>query len=139
MSARIRARYAELYDERSRTEAQLKALLASAVPENYPEPLDQLPIATAAFTDAPDRIKAALLTAFDIQALYRHDQDQITIWATITGDTPRTIDTLLADPRTDSDTCPATPDQDAVYHSAPGPIARPTIHHLHDRVSRCGR
>ena len=64
----------------------------------------------------------ALLTAFDIQALYRHDQDQVTIWATLTEDTPRTIAALLDDPRTDSDTGTAAPGQDTFYHSVPAPI-----------------
>ena len=40
---------------------------------------------------------------FDIQALYRSDQHQVTIWATLTSDTPRTTTALLDDPRTDPD------------------------------------
>ncbi len=43
-------------------------LQADTPADNDPELLDQLPIAAAAFTSAPDRIKEALLTAFDIQA-----------------------------------------------------------------------
>ncbi len=118
--ARIRARFADLYAERTRTETQLADLQATAPPGNDPALLDQLPTAAAIFTQAPPRIQQALITAFDIQALYRHDQDQVTLWATITSDTPRTIAALLDDPRTDSDThtAPAT-----VSHSAPAPIA----------------
>jgi site-specific DNA recombinase len=126
--ARIRARFADLYAERTRTEAALADLQAAAPPDNDPDLLDVLPIAAAIFTDAPDRIKEALLTAFDIQALYRHDQDQITIWASLTPDTPRTITALLSDPRTDSDTDPATPARDTFSHSAPAPIATVTVH-----------
>ena len=126
--ARIRARYAELYDQRTRTETQLTQLQAAAPPDNDPDLLDLLPTAAAAFTDAPDRIKEALLTAFDIQALYRHDQDQVTIWATLTEDTPRTIAALLDDPRTDSDTDTAAPGQDTFYHSVPAPIGGVLIH-----------
>ena len=126
--ARIRARYADLYAERTRTEADLAGLHAAAPPENDPDLLDLLPVAAALFTSAPDRIKEALLAAFDIQALYRHDQDQVTIWASLTGDTPRTIAALLGDPRTDSDTGTTTPAQDGFSHSAPAPMAPVTIH-----------
>ncbi len=126
--ARIRARFADLYAERTRTEAQLADLNAAAPPDNDPALLDTLPIAAALFTDAPDRIKEALLAAFDIQALYRHDQNQVTIWASLTADTPRTIAALLNDPRTDSDTSTTTPAPDTVYHSAPAPMASVTTH-----------
>jgi hypothetical protein len=60
-------------------------------------PFDLLPL-------APRKIKEALLAAFDIHALYHNDTDQVTVWATITNDTPRTIAALLDDPRTDHDT-----------------------------------
>ena len=49
---------------------------------------------------APDRIKEAIYAAFDIHALYRHDQHQVTIEATITPATPDTIAALTDDPRT---------------------------------------
>lgn len=120
--ARIRARFADLYAERTATEAKLRELQATAPPDNDPALLDLLPHAAGVFTDAPDRIKEALLTAFDIQALYRNDKDQVTIWATLTGDTPATVAALLADPRTDSDTGTTAPGQDTVYHSVPALI-----------------
>ncbi|MGH3193925.1 MAG: recombinase family protein [Streptosporangiaceae bacterium] len=125
-----RARYAELYDQRTRTETQLKDLQADTPQDNDPALLDHLPIAAAVFTDAPGRIKEALLTAFDIQALYRNDKNQVTIWATITEDTPRTIAALLADPRTDSDTGTGTgtSGQDEFYHSVPTPIRQVATH-----------
>jgi hypothetical protein len=75
----------------------------------------------------PARIREALLTAFDIQALYRSDMHQVTIWATLTSDTPRTITAPLTDPRTDSDTSTPTPGQDPGYHSAPAPISGAAI------------
>ncbi len=86
--ARIRARYAELYTERTSTETDLAALQATATPDNDPTLLDELPTLAGALPGAPDRIKQALLTAFDINALYNKDDNQVTIWATITGDTP---------------------------------------------------
>jgi site-specific DNA recombinase len=102
--ARIRARYAELYAERTSTETDLAALQAAATPDNDPTLLDELPFAAGILPCAPDRIKQALLTAFDINALYNKDDNQVTIWATITSDIPRTIAALLSDPRTDHDT-----------------------------------
>jgi len=40
----------------------------------------------------------------------------------LTDDTPRTINALLTDPRTDSDTGSPAPGQDTIYHSAPAPM-----------------
>jgi len=102
--ARIRARNADLYNERTSIEAKLTELEQAAPPDNDPGLLDQLPVLSRVLADAPDRIKAALLTAFQVQALYNKDTDQVTIWATLTEDTPRTIAALLEDPRTDNDT-----------------------------------
>src|ERR1039457_6757578 len=101
--ARIRARYAELYAERTRTETDLAALQATAAPDNDPTLLDDLPTVAGILPDAPDRIKLALLAAFDINALSNKDADQVTVWATITSDTPRPVAALLNDPRTDDD------------------------------------
>jgi hypothetical protein len=54
--------------------------------------------------------------------------DQVTIWATLTDDTPRTINALIGDPRTGNDTTTPTPGQDTVYHSVPAPMAGVAIH-----------
>ncbi len=126
--ARIRARFTDLYTERTRTEATLAELAAAAPQDNDLSLLDQLPITAHVLADAPPRIKEALLAAFDIQALYRSDKNQITIWATLTDNTPRTITALLDDPRTDSDTGTPTTGQDTFYHSASAPIAGISIH-----------
>ena len=77
--ARIRARFADLYAERTRIEATLAELAAAAPPDNDPSVLDLLPYAAGVFTQAPARIQEALLTAFDIHALYRSDMHQVTI------------------------------------------------------------
>ncbi|MFZ0755813.1 MAG: hypothetical protein WAN00_18760, partial [Trebonia sp.] len=45
-----------------------------------------------------------LYTALDVQILYRPDQNQMTIWVTITDATPQAIQDLLDDPRADTDT-----------------------------------
>jgi hypothetical protein len=133
--ARIRARYAELYQERTKTEAERDALQAAAPQGNDPTLLDELPTVASVMADAPPRIKEALLAAFDIYALYSKDTDQVTIRAVLTEDTPGIIAALLGDPRTDDDTGhqPAqstsqTPAQDAVSQLGRGtPV--PTIIH----------
>ena len=51
--ARIRARFPDLYAERTRIEDTLADLQAAAPPDNDPALLDLLPIAAALFTDAP--------------------------------------------------------------------------------------
>lgn len=114
---RIRERFAERYAERTKIEAQLAALQDTAAPQDHdPALLDQLPTAAAVMAAAPQRIREALINAFDIQALYNKEMDQVTIWASLTEDTPRTVAAILADPRTDDDT------GRTAVHSGPGPI-----------------
>jgi hypothetical protein len=103
--ARIRVRYAELYDERTRTETAL----AAATRADDPALLDELPMAGYILTAAPDRVKEAICAGFDIHVLYRKDRDQVTIWATITPATPATIAALIDGTRTDDDTHPGAP------------------------------
>jgi hypothetical protein len=55
--ARIRARYAEPHDERTKTEAKLAVLESAAAPDNDPALLDALPIAAHVLADAPSQIK----------------------------------------------------------------------------------
>ena len=102
--SRIRARYAELYQERTTTEAELAALRATVPEGNDPTLLDELPTVAGVLAEAPPRIKEALLAAFDIYALYSKDTDQVTIRAVLTEDTPGIIAALINDPRTNDDT-----------------------------------
>jgi hypothetical protein len=146
--ARIRARYAELYQERTTTEAERDTLQATATPDNDPALLDELPTAAGVLAHAPDRITQALLTAFGIYALYNREMDQVTIRAVLTQDTPGIIAALLTDPRTDDDTGSQptppgskTPDQDTVSHFGRAtpipPIHRQArIHHQNPRLRR---
>jgi site-specific DNA recombinase len=103
-TAAYRARYAELYAERTRTQTTLDALHTATPRGTDPALLDQLPTAARLLAGAPQKIKAALIAAFDISALYNREDHQVTIRASLTQDTPRTIAALLADPRTDDDT-----------------------------------
>ena len=63
-------------------------------------------------TSAPADLTERLLDAFDVQAIYNRDKHQVTIHATITDATPKTIRDLLADPR---------------YHHNRGPAAKITL------------
>ena len=67
------------------------------------------------------------MAAFDIQVLYRSDMHQVTIRASLTSDTPRTITALIDDPRTDGDISIITAGQDPAYHSAPAPMRGASI------------
>jgi hypothetical protein len=71
-------------------------------------------------TSAPADLTERLLDAFDVQAVYNRDKDQVTIHATLTDATAQAIKDLLADPRADHNTPPAsqpgTTPQDQVGH-----------------------
>ncbi|MGH3268018.1 MAG: hypothetical protein ACRDN1_02955 [Trebonia sp.] len=101
---RIRARYRERAAERAAAEQQLAELETQTAAADVPALLDAIPRAAGRFTAAPPEVREALYTALDVQILYRPDQNQMTIWVTITDATPQAIQDLLDDPRTDSDT-----------------------------------
>lgn len=67
------------------------------------------PLRRGQFFTAPPQIREALYSALDVQALYRQDKNQMTVWVTITDATPDAIQALLDDPRTDNHT--ASPPQ----------------------------
>jgi hypothetical protein len=137
--ARIRARYAELYAERTKTEAERDALQATAPQGNDPTLLDELPAAASVLADAPPRIKEALLAAFDIYALYSKDTNQVTIRAVLTEDTPGIIAALLSDPRTDDDTSqhPTPPTGQTPAHDIVSQLGRGTpVHQIHHQKAR---
>jgi hypothetical protein len=54
-----------------------------------------------------------------LQVPARSDMHQVTIRASLTSDTPRTITALLTDPRTDGDISRIPAGQDPVYHQHP--------------------
>jgi len=120
---RIRARFTELYGQRTTLETDLAALEAAAPAAQADDPtlLDELPHLGDILTSAPAGLTERLLAAFDIQAVYNGDKHQATIHATITNVTPQTIRDLLADPRADHNTPlpsePGTATQHHVSHS----------------------
>jgi DNA invertase Pin-like site-specific DNA recombinase len=107
---RIRSRYRDRAAERTAAEQQLTELETQTAAADDPALLDAVPRAAGKFTAAPPEVREALYTALDVQILYRPDQNQMTIWVTITDATPQAIQNLLDDPRTDNDTShPAQP------------------------------
>ena len=107
---RIRARFTELYGQRTTLETELAALeTVPAGPAADPTLLDELPHLGDVLTDAPAGLTERLLDAFDIHAVYNRDKHQATIHATITDATPQAIRDLLADPRADHNTPASDP------------------------------
>ena len=97
---RIRARFTELYSQRTTLETDLATLDAAAPAGQDDDPtlLDELPHLGDILTGAPAGLTERLLAAFDVQAVYNRDKNQVTIHATITDATPQAIHHLLADP-----------------------------------------
>ena len=137
---RIRTRHAQLHDEHTRTLAQLHDLAAAATPGQDPALLDELPYLVTQLADAPADLLEALINALDIQILYRPEQHQATIWATLTDTTPATITALLADPRVNagqpSPTAPEPATPSPMSELAQGPIEVQTTRD-HDRCPEC--
>ena len=106
---RIRARFTDLYTQRTTLETELAALEeAPALPANDPTLLDELPYLGDILTHAPAALTERLLDAFDVQAIYNRDKNQVTIHATLTDATPQAIKDLLTDPRADHNRQPAS-------------------------------
>lgn len=133
--ARIRTQHAELFEQRASKETELAAIETTAPAGNDPDLLSQLPHAADLINQAPSHIMAALYEAFDIQILYRPDQHQATIWATLTTATPQTIKDLLTDPRTDHDTHTAPATQFELKAAAPAASTGELSHSAH--IPRC--
>ena len=83
-----------------------------------PSLLDELPFLGDILTSAPVGLTERLLDAFDVQAVYNRDKNQVTIHATLTDTTPQAIKDLLTDPRADHNRQPASAPapQDHVGH-----------------------
>ena len=148
---RIRARFTELYGQRTTLETELAALDAAAPATQADDPtlLDELPNLGDILTGAPPALTEQLLDAFDIQATYNRDKHQATIHATITDATPQAIRDLLTDPRADHNTPPpsqpGTAHQDHVSHlaghtgSSPRASTAPRANTVSCRARRWGR
>ena len=118
---RIRARFTDLYTQRTTLETELAALEeAPTQHQQDPTLLDELPYLGDILTHAPAGLTERLLDGFDVQAIYNRDKNQVTIHATLTDATPQAIRDLLTDPRADHNTPrpspPGTTGQDHVSH-----------------------
>jgi hypothetical protein len=128
--ARRRARFVELEEERAAKAAELDTLATAANPYNDPTLLDELPHLPGLLPEAPPRLIAALLDAFDIQCLYNKEDDQVTIRAVLTDATPQAVADLTSNTQPPAGTShpePAPPDSAPVYHSSYGPMSPAVI------------
>src|ERR1700728_423933 len=83
--------------EREATQTQLEALDHATAPGNDTALLDLIPLLTDTIALHPEHTQAALHQAFDIQALYKDDMNQVTFFATITTSTPQAVAAILND------------------------------------------
>ena len=93
--ARIRARFAELHEERERLEAQLKALAKTTPAAADTSLLDQLPLAGDILPRLSPRLQARLFQVFDITVLWNKPGRQATVTAEITEATLQALDAIL--------------------------------------------
>jgi hypothetical protein len=136
-TASASARNAQLHDQRTRADTQLTDLANATGQDNDPHLFDELPYLPGILNQAPAHLIEQLLAALNVECLFRKDDNQASIWVTITDTTPATITALLADPRADHNqpgptrpaSSPATP---CCGELAQSPIAA-TIHHDHGR------
>jgi site-specific DNA recombinase len=98
MRTRHLKRFGELETEREDIGRKLAAHTKQATQQSGGDPalLDQLPMLGDLLAAAPDKIKQKLFDAFDIQALYSKEKNQVTLWATITPSTPATLAAIIA-------------------------------------------
>jgi hypothetical protein len=124
---RIRTRNAQLHDQRTRAETQLTDLKNATSQDNDPHLLDELPYLPGILHDAPDHLIEQLLAALNTECLFRKEQNQATIWVTITDSTPATIAALLTDPRTDDHQPSPAPPADSPEQAQWGELAQSPI------------
>jgi hypothetical protein len=93
--ARIRARFAELHEERELLEAQLTALAKTTPAAAHTALLDQLPLAGDVLPRLTPRLKAKLFAAFDLSILWNKPASQVTVRAEISDATLQAITAIL--------------------------------------------
>jgi site-specific DNA recombinase len=109
--ARIRARFAELHDEREQLETQLKTLAKTTPHAPDTSLLDRLPLPGDVLPEMPPQIKARLFAIFDVSICWNKTGRQATVHAEITEATLQAVHDIL-DPTRDSfhDTHPDQPE-----------------------------
>jgi site-specific DNA recombinase len=105
LRTRLIHRFTQLEDERAALTRQLDTARTTA-PASAGDTalLDELPALGIRLADAPARLQQQLYDAFSLQILYKHDMNQITIYATITDTTPAALTDILS--CTDSSSAP---------------------------------
>ena len=124
--ARIRARFAELHEEREQLEAQLKTLAKTTPAAADTELLDRLPLAGDILPRLTPRLKAKLFQAFGITVLWNKPASQATVRAEITDTTLRAIPAILdpsQDDYDDTDPDPAADGPEPMWDLANTPRA----------------
>jgi hypothetical protein len=111
--ARIRARFAELHDERELLKTQLQALVTTTPDTAHTDLLDQLPVAGDILPRLPPDLKARLFQVFDLAILWNKTGSQATVHAEITEATLHAVQAIL-NPTQDGydDTAPDTDQQE---------------------------
>jgi hypothetical protein len=109
--ARIRARFAELHNERERLETQLNVLAKTTPQAADTSLLDQLPLGGDILPRLSPRLKARLFQVFDVSILWNKPERQVTVRAKVTKTTLRYLAAIL-DPSQDGfdDTHPDQPE-----------------------------
>ncbi len=103
MRDRIRARFAQLEDQRTQARTQLDKLTSHPGPATDPGLLDALPQLPTRLTGLPLTVRVRLYQALGIEAVYKHDTHQITCRAVITTSTPQTVAAIIGDAHPSSD------------------------------------
>jgi site-specific DNA recombinase len=126
MRQRCYERFTELQTERDTIQGQLQALDHAATRHDDTSLPDLLPLPTDTTALHPEHIQAALYQAFDIQAIYKDDINQVTLFATITTRTPQAVAAILTDtgydPTTSNRQPPASAASSPFYPLPQAPI-----------------
>jgi hypothetical protein len=85
---RINEQFTVRFDEQTAAKSELETLTASQPPAEDPALIDELPYAPGLLAGVPAELRARIYAAFQVHALYRAQQHQATITATITDQTP---------------------------------------------------
>jgi hypothetical protein len=105
MRSRIRDRFAELPTQRTDAENKLAALTTAKPRAADPAILDELPYCEDILNGLPPALKARLFAVIDLTILWSKTGGQVTVYATISEETPKALPGIL-DPRQDGYTTP---------------------------------
>jgi DNA invertase Pin-like site-specific DNA recombinase len=96
MRARINTRFAQLHNQRTQAETQLRDLTAEQPKAADTSILDEIPYAGDILPDLPPDLKARLLDIFDVSILWNQPDHQATVTAVITDTTLQALPEILS-------------------------------------------